>query len=126
MTYRHDMLPFTSSWTPVCPQQETAAERLKHTNNKSDLFLISNFRRVLNDVFCGKSDLTCFIWTKKENTSECIMVAAAEDSLFDTRECQRGFFLQNYIFVLEPNRPHIQQAENGSCFPGNKAIVSNS
>jgi hypothetical protein len=106
MTYGHDMLLFTSSWTPVCPQRETAVQRLEHTNNKNDLFLISNFRRVLNVLFCEKSDLTRFIWTKKQNSSECIMEAAAEDSLFDSRKCLR-FFFQNYILVIGPNRPHI-------------------
>jgi hypothetical protein len=29
MTYGHDMLPFTSSWTPVCPQQETGSTASK-------------------------------------------------------------------------------------------------
>jgi hypothetical protein len=88
MTYGHDMLPFTS-WTPYVHSRRRAVQHLKHTNNESGLFLISYFRRVLNIVFFGKSDLTCFIWTKEGKSSWCIMVAAVEDSLFDSRKCQR-------------------------------------
>ena len=83
MTYRRDMLPFTSSWTPVSPQ---------HTNNKSGLFLISNFCRILNVVFFGKIELTCFIWTKKEKSGCCIKEAAVEDLLFDSRKGRRDYF----------------------------------
>ena len=76
-----------------------AVQHLKHTNKKSGLFLISNCRRVLNVVFFGKSDLSCFMWTKEEKSSWCIMEAAVEDSMFDSRKCRRCFFSETaYLF----------------------------
>ena len=80
------------------------------TQITSDLFLIWNFRSVVNVVFFGKSGHTCLIWTREEKDSWCVIEAAVEDSLFDSRKCQRSFFfLRNCILVIEPNLPHIER-----------------